>query len=105
MEELKILIDMVAHLPQMALWVLIGFLGYKLAVLGSIYGTLRLLIVKLHDWLTGPKRVEMTLGDLPINPDVHAALMTEIRRLRHATCYIHMSGVQRLRKALDEAGV
>ncbi len=35
MEELKLLIEMVADLPQMALWVLVGFFVYKVVIVGS----------------------------------------------------------------------
>ena len=99
MEELKLLIDMVANLPQMALWVQIGLLGYKVAVIGSIYGVIRLLIVKTHDWLTRPRA--MTLGKLPINEETYEALNFEIKRLVRGSNYIHMSDVVKLRKAID----
>ena len=55
MDELKLLIEMVANLPQMAIWVLVAFWAYKVVVIGSIYGVIRLAIVKLHDWLTTPR--------------------------------------------------
>lgn len=58
MDELKLLIELVASLPTMAIWVLVGFYIYKVTVIGSIYGLLRLCIVKMHDWLTKPKRIE-----------------------------------------------
>jgi len=49
MDELKLLIDMVANLPTLAVWVLVGYLAYKVVVVGSIYGVIRLLIIKGHD--------------------------------------------------------
>ena len=51
MEELKLLISMVNDLPALATWVLVGYLIYKITVIGSIYGVIRLLIVKMHDVL------------------------------------------------------
>ena len=41
MEELKLLIEAIAGLPTITLWVLVGYLVYKLAVVGSIYGVIR----------------------------------------------------------------
>jgi hypothetical protein len=66
MEELKILIEMVSHLPTMMVWVLVGYLIYKVSIIGSIYGVIRLLIVKLHDWAVKPKEeiVTQSLGGL-----------------------------------------
>lgn len=84
MDELKILVDMVAHLPQMVLWVLCGFLAYKLAVIGSIYGLIRFCIGKLYEWAVQRKQVsiEVLLDGIPF--DDHATkdeLMRELRRL------------------------
>lgn len=55
MEELKILIEMVSDLPQMAIWVLVLFFCYKTVVIGSVFGLVRLFIVKSHSWLITPK--------------------------------------------------
>lgn len=46
---------MVADLPQMALWVLIGFFIYKVIIIGSIYGVIRFVTTKLHDYLVTRK--------------------------------------------------
>lgn len=100
MDELKLLIDMVAHLPQMAVWVLVGFLAYKVAVIGSIYGVIRLLIVKLHDWLVRPSVVQLQLGIKPIDEATAHALNAQIARISGGS-YVHMSDVQKLREALD----
>jgi len=51
MEELKLLIEMVANLPTLTVWVLAGYLAYKLSVIGSIYGLTRFGIDRLHDYL------------------------------------------------------
>lgn len=101
MDELKLLIDMVAHLPQMALWVLIGFLAYKLAVIGSIYGVIRLLIVKGHDWLTRPREVTLKLGVRAIDEATAEALNAQVARVCGSGLYYHMSDVQKLREAID----
>lgn len=102
MDELKELISMVAGLPTVVVWVLVGYLVYKLAVLGSIYGVLRLLIERAHDWVTRPKRVEWTLIDTTVGESTRAELVTQILRLRSDNLrYIHYDDVQRLRKAID----
>lgn len=98
MDELKLLIDMVANLPTLAVWVLAGYLAYKVAVVGSVYGVIRLLIVKVHDWKTQPK--EMKIGSKSINEATAEALNAQIARL--GSVYIHMSDVMILRDALDE---
>lgn len=117
MEELKLLIGMVADLPSMALWVLIGFLLYKLAVIGSIYGVIKLFIDKTHDWLitrkTQPTQVrEIQLQDVfngitITSDDTMKKLLVQIRRLagknvRLGSDYIHSCSVQWLREAIDE---
>lgn len=101
MEELKILVEMVASLPQMAIWVLVAFWCYKVVVIGSIFGIIRLAIIKTHDWLTKPKVVTHKLGEkTAINDGVIAELNAQVNRLV-STSYIHMSDVDNLRKAID----
>lgn len=112
MEELKLLIEMVADLPQMALWVLVGFFVYKVVIVGSIFGVLRLLIVKLHSWLTTPKEELVTknvtsqLERITIS-GAFEPLLTQLERLigirtRIDTSYIHERDVQWLREAITE---
>ena len=101
MEELKLLISMVNDLPALATWVLIGYLIYKITVIGSIYGVIRLLIVKLHDVLVGRKSV-VKPGEIPcIDDTVHAALIMQCNRLK-TTRYIHSGDVQKLANAIDK---
>lgn len=100
MNELKLLIELVATLPAMAIWVLVGFYAYKVVVIGSIYGLLRFLIDKTHSWLTAPKVTELKLGGMTLNEDVAGALVGQLHRLR-STTYIHASDVEKLKKAID----
>ena len=59
-------------------------------------------IVKLHDWLTTPKKVEMKIGASLIDEATAAALNAQIARIKDgAYSHIHMSDVQKLREALD----
>jgi len=66
MEELKELIDLISKLPELAIWVLVAFWCYKIIVIGSIFGIIKLFIVKLHSWLTNEKIVKQvwTMEDL-----------------------------------------
>lgn len=102
MEELKLLISMVADLPALAVWVLVGYLCYKIAVIGSIYGVIRLLIVKAHDVLLhrGFTTTETQLHC--IDREVHEALVEQCLRLREGSRYIHMSDVLHLSNAIDK---
>lgn len=102
MDELKLLIEMVANLPTMAMWVLVGFFAYKVIVIGSIYGLVRFFVDKLHNWLTSPKVFKYKLGDMTINDDVMQDLVDQISRIRDGGSYIHASHVSKLKKAIDE---
>ena len=75
MEELKLLISMVNDLPALATWVLVGYLIYKITVIGSIYGVIRLLIVKMHDALMDRKAIVKPNEILCMDDTVHAALI------------------------------
>lgn len=54
-DALKELIGLVKELPEFALWILLGYLLYKLFVVGSIYGVIKLAINKSHDYMVKPK--------------------------------------------------
>ena len=101
MEELKLLISMVNDLPALATWVLVGYLIYKITVIGSIYGVIRLLIVKMHDVLMDHKTMAKPGEILCIDETVHAALIMQINRLKPSK-YIHNSDVQKLANAIDK---
>jgi len=100
MEELKLLVEMVASLPQAAIWVLVLFFCYKTIVIGSIYGVIRLSITLLHSWATKPKVIEYTLHGEPINIEVATLIRREISRIK-SSAYIHASDVEKLSLALD----
>lgn len=112
MEELKILVDMISKLPTMALWVLIGFWAYKVIIVGSIYGVIRFVVDKLHNFLvtrkTEYKNVEIRamLDGMCISGQL-APLIYQINRLRGKdvgidTSYIHSASVNWLRDAIDD---
>lgn len=104
MEELKLLIEMVANLPAMALWVLVGFWAYKVIIVGSIYGVIRFVVTKLVEWRTfvPPVRpVEYKMNGLLINEETTLALTAQIMRLSKTRGYLHQSDVFRLKEAID----
>jgi hypothetical protein len=100
MDELKLLIEMVASLPAMAVWVLVGFYAYKVVVIGSIYGVIRLAIVKTHNWLVAPKTTIYKLDGLALNETVALSLAAQLSRLSDSA-YIHASDVAKLAAAID----
>lgn len=100
MEELKMIVDMIAHLPTLATWVLVGFLFYKLMVVGSLFGLARLIVVKLHDGLTNQKPKQMKLGVKTVNEEVAVELTEQLGRLS-TTNYIYHTDVRQLKDWLD----
>jgi hypothetical protein len=117
MEELKLLIGMVTDLPALATWVLVGFLVYKIAVIGSVYGVIRLGITQLFGWLqkkedrrNNPPPVELrgAIDGMCITADgSHNQLVAQIMRIcgkdtgATRSLYIHKQSVQWLREAID----
>ena len=98
MDELKLLIEAVAGLPTITVWILLGYLLYKLCVLGSVYGVIRYAIEKFVEWRSVPKIFK--IAGNAINEDVAYQLEVQISRLV-STSYIHSSDVIKLKKALD----
>lgn len=112
MDELKLIIEAIAGLPTIMVWVLLGYLVYKLAVIGSIYGLIRFCIEKLHDAYSHrheTKTVELraTIDAMCITADgSNEALIAQIHRLKGkatgiSSNYIHRSSVEWLREAID----
>lgn len=112
MEELRLLVDMVAHLPQMALWVIALFFAYKVCIIGSIYGVIRFCVEKLHLWAMKPKHelkeIRPMLDGVCISRDGTVdALIAQLYRLRGKGLgieseYIHTRSVDWLREAIDD---
>ena len=109
MDELKLLVDMVGHLPQTALWVLLGYLVYKLAVVGSIYGVIRYVTSQVFSWLSLKKveykEIRPMLDGMCIKGETES-LSAQLNRLRGRGLniqseYIHRQSVNWLRQAID----
>lgn len=112
MEELKLLIEMVAKLPNTALYVLLGYLVYKLAIVGSIFGLIRFAIEKAHNYLVTPKHKltqenRTTLVQSLVIKDDFDRLLAQLHRvagrgLNFPSEYIHHQSVDWLREAIDD---
>ena len=117
MEELKLLVEMVASLPSLAVWVVIAFYIYKVSIIGSIYGVIRFATAKLHDWAVTQKTAapierEISLHDLTYgivirDEQTQRALIAQISRvcgknLSIDSTYIHMCSVDWLREAIND---
>lgn len=112
MDELRLLIELVASLPAMAIWVLAGFYAYKVAVIGSIYGVIRYVSGRLFDWLEKKKAREVEYKEIRPMLDgvcIRAEtdrLITQLHRLRGRglsvpSDYIHAQSIDWLRDAID----
>lgn len=112
MEELKDLVNLVADLPNAALWVIAAIFGYKVIVVGSIYGVIRLAIDRLYKWAVARKAREVEYKEIRPMLDgicIQAEtdrLIAQLHRLRGRgvgidTKYIHSQSVDWLRKAID----
>ena len=99
------LIAVLKDSPSLAIWVLAIIYGFKVVVVGSVYGTIKHVVNKLHDVLVNPKRklvevdVEASLRGVTIDHCLDA-LITEVNRIRRGP-YIHSDDVRWLREAID----
>jgi hypothetical protein len=101
MEELKDLIHAIAGLPTLTVWILVGYLVYKLAIVGSMYGVIRYAIQQFVVWRTGAMTRQFKMGSRMIDESVAELVQTQIIRLCSGTGYIHASDAMRLKKAID----
>lgn len=107
MEELKLLVEMVAGLPAMTVWVLAGYLVYKLAVIGSIYGLIKFIVLHLYKWLTRQEvNIVHTIAGRVLNEKLAVKLEAELASLlgvsSGSTMYYHEQDVQWLLNAIAE---
>lgn len=117
MEELKLLVQMVASLPALAVWVIVAFYIYKISIIGSIYGAIRFSISKLHDWAVTRKTLptitqnirfeDILYGITLSDEDVKRELIMQIKRVcgkntKIDSDYIHGCSVEWLREAIND---
>jgi hypothetical protein len=113
MEEIKQLVEAVANLPNIALWLAFFLLVYKVTVVGSIYGVIRFCTQKIHDVFVAKKTREVEYKE--IRPMIDGMcirtetdkLIAQLYRIRGKgvnipTEYIHQQSVDWLREAIDD---
>ena len=119
MEELKLLIEAVAELPELAIWVVAMYFFFKLAIVGSIYGVIRFFVSKGHDVLQ--RRYDVIMKDKEPNVIVrqknlmlNEKLITSVREdseeferlldrmIQPHLSYIFPQDISKVHKALDE---
>lgn len=116
MDEISKLIELIKELPDVALYILAGFLIYKMFILGSvttaIYKAITLAITKWHDYAKAkeerPFKKDLTLeiNGLLIR-STEPMFMEQIKRLVGLTTqigsdYIHKSDIIWLEEAITE---
>lgn len=108
METLQALAQIIKDLPDTAIWIIAIYFFFKLAVVGCIYGVIRLAIEKWHAVAIvrkNPPPVEIKATIEAMTIDGHApALIAQLHRLRsvpYNTVYLRDGAVDFLRAALD----
>ena len=114
MESLKLLVEMVASLPTMAVWVIIGYFIYKIFIVGSVYGVIRFVTQKIHDVIVA-KKTEAARPVHDVTPMLDGMVITgekehflfQLRRIAGKgtgikSDYIHHASVEWLRGAIDD---
>ena len=117
MEELKLLVEMVANLPSMALWVIAFFFAYKVMIVGSIYGVIKFVVQKVHDVFIAKKTMPTITQEINLKDkyagiciggdDVLNLLLLQLQRVKGKrvginSSYIHECSVDWLREAITE---
>ena len=117
MEELKLLVESIAGLPDLAIWVVAMYFFFKLAIVGSIFGVARLFINKVHNIYSTkynkpePPVIEKTdihFGQYVISK-YYKDISVEIERLlklmvKKDASYIHNDDIGDLRRFIDNYG-
>jgi len=116
MEELKLLVQMVASLPALAVWVIVAFYVYKITIIGSVYGVIRFGVGKLHDWAITRKTLPPVQQEISLHDRLHgivitsddtlSQMITQIKRIKGKNLniesnYIHEESVDWLREAIN----
>lgn len=115
MEVLQEFIKLVKELPDLAVYLVIGWLLYQSLIVGSIYGCVKLGITKLHDAVVFYKEKPPEVKTVEIRSTIDGIcikgqadpLIAQIHRLVGKgvsinSQYIHADGVQWLREAINE---
>ena len=113
---LELVVEILKALPEMAIWVLLMILVYKITIIGSIFGLIRFCGIKIHDAVIAVISLKKEKQDAAINvrgeidkfliTDAWPLLKSQLERLvnsdgRLASSYIHRSDIKFLKDALD----
>jgi hypothetical protein len=115
METLKILIEIVKDLPEMAVWLVVAYFIYQSLIVGSIYGVIKVVAKYTHDAVVAKKtekpidkEIRATLDGMVITGNLNQ-LIGQLDRLKgirscgsSGSPYIHSADIDFLRKAIDE---
>ena len=112
MEELKILVESIAGLPDLAIWVVAMYFFFKIVVVGSIYGVIRYVTLKITETIKSKKinvvenvtieeKNTYTLESKMITTgDNTATLMKDFLNEIKSTSYVHQGDMEYVFKAL-----
>ena len=113
MEALKILVDMVKELPDMAIYIVLAYFIYKTLIIGSIYGAVKFVTKMIHDVMIVKKTQKKEIVEVEMRGAIDSitithnlpALMVQIKRIRGIrkdSQYIHNQDIEFLCEAIDE---
>ncbi len=108
--ELKELVTVISHLPDYVMWVMAGFLFYKVFIIGNIYGILRLAINKIYEYAMSRKdkviKHEMSFKGLTLDDGVDGILLSLLSKVRTESNkhshYLRSADLLELCKAWEE---
>ena len=111
-EELKLVLETIGDLGTSAVWLAIGFIGFKLimylSTTGAVVYLIKMSIEKLHNYLTSPSVVDdVKIKRMVINGSVYSGIIrcledVRARRESNGSEYFHSSDVEWLKKAIEE---
>lgn len=113
MDELKEILQLVGDVSVLTAWVLAGYLAYKLALIGSIYGLVRFGLGRLFDWLQQRKveykEIRLLLDGEVISGVQENNFISLLKQIKQKVpsdstglLYIHGSHIEWLRTAMNE---
>lgn len=105
-EELKLILDTIGDLSDIALWVIGAFILFKLvtymATTGAIVYVIKLIVSKGHDILTRERKVKYYLSDFCIGDG--SEIIDALKRCRSSSLnYLHNDDISWIVKTLDKA--
>lgn len=108
-DELKLLLDQMKNVPDVALWILGGFLVYKLvtylSLTGSVVYIIKVICEAIIKHKATPKNIEhkARFNTILIDKATEDALCTLFDKIRgHSMKYVHESDIRKLSQLWDE---